>query len=810
MKIYRTKQWLLTAVLFLVTLMAFAQEKYGSIRGTVITSDNTPAANVSVIIQSSKQGTATDNDGNFEFARLKPGQYTLQVSLLGYETLEQAVTVEAGQTSTPVFTLKINNNQLQTVIITAGKNKFLVKKSQTVARMPLSNLENPQAYSSVSKELIKEQVTTDFSNLLKNAPGVYKISGNRGIALDGATAYSLRGFRTEVSMIDGMPSQTNGEIDPANVEKVEILRGPSGTLFGGAVTSFGGVINIVTRKPQESFGGEVSYAAGSFNLNRVTADVYGPLNKKGSLLGRVNASFQRQGSFQDVGFRQTFFVAPALEIRVNPRLKINLNAEIYHSEFTNAASIFLNRNRQLVARTPDELKFDWYRSYTTKDITMKTPTTNFRAQFQYQLAKNWTSNTIISRSERRSNGFYQYQFIRGANDYMLERNISLQHTRNATLNVQQNFVGEFKIGKLRNRLVVGLDYVNMRLKYKNSPYIAFDNINGQEYNEYKYRSLTRDSVMSRINASTAAWTLDNGQSNIYSAYFSDVLNITDNLLAMVSLRVDRYQNNGNYVGLKDTLKPNSKYDQTALSPKLGLVYQLIKDRVSLFANYMNGFSYVPPALQPTPELSNQMKPMHANQYEAGVKVDLLNGRLNLTASYYDIRVENVVRTEAVEVKGVSYPNAIVQNGAQYSRGVELELIANPVSGLNLVAGYTHNNSKFVKTDSNTEGRRPPGAGPADLANAWISYGIPKGKLKGLGAGFGGNYVSRFNTVNALKTGLFTFPSYTLLNATVFYETKAFRVGLKMDNLGNIDYYLGQGVIAAQMPRSFIANFTVKF
>ncbi len=138
--------------------------------------------------------------------------------------------VENDKIAKPVFTLQYSNSQLQTVIVTAGKNKFLVKKSSTVAKMPLANLENPQVYSSVSKELIKEQITTDFSNLVKNATGIYKVSANRGINTDGATYYSLRGFRTEVSMVDGVPTQTNGEIDPVNVEKVEVLRGPSGHL----------------------------------------------------------------------------------------------------------------------------------------------------------------------------------------------------------------------------------------------------------------------------------------------------------------------------------------------------------------------------------------------------------------------------------------------------------------------------------------------------------------------------------------------------------------------------------------------------
>ncbi|HTG55974.1 MAG TPA: TonB-dependent receptor, partial [Niabella sp.] len=358
----------------LLCMNLLAQEKFGAITGIVKTSDDQPAANVSVVIKNTKQGTATDNEGGFEFARLKPGTYTLQVTLLGYDSKEQEVSVLAGQAATPVFTLQINSAELETVIITAGKNKFLVKKSQTVAKMPLSNLENPQAYSSVSKELIKEQITTDFSNLLKNAPGVFKVSANRGINTDGATYYSLRGFRTEVSMVDGVPTQTNGEIDPANVEKVEVLRGPSATLYGGAVATYGGVINLITRKPQENFGGEVSFIHGSFNLNRLTADVYGPINKEKNLLGRVNVAYQNQNSWQDAGFRKSFFVAPALEYRVNERLKINLNAELYTSEFTTPSAIFLNRTRPFVAHTPEELGFNFKRSYTNNDLSMKNPT----------------------------------------------------------------------------------------------------------------------------------------------------------------------------------------------------------------------------------------------------------------------------------------------------------------------------------------------------------------------------------------------------------------------------------------------------
>ena len=791
-------------------MTVIAQEKFGSILGQVITSDKKPAANVSVVLQSTKLGTATDNEGYFEFHRLRPGSYTLRVSLLGYQEMEQEIVVEAGKTAQPGFELKLTDNQLQEVIVTAGKNKFLVKKSQTIAKMPLSNLENPQAYSSISKELIREQLVVDFGNALKNTPGVYKIQGNRGINTDGATVYTVRGFRTEVSMVDGLPSQTNGEIDPSHVEKIEVLKGPSATLFGGAVTSFGGMINLITKKPQETFGGEVSYSTGSFQLHRATADVYGPLTKKGNLLGRLNAAYQKQNSFQDKGFRETFFLAPALEYRGNSKLKINLNAELYTAEFTSPAVSFLPRTRKYIATTPAELGFNWDRSYTNNDVTMKTPSINSRAQISYQVAKGWLSQTIVSFNKRRSDGYYQYEFIRKANtDDSLERNVAKLDTRNTTLDIQQNFIGDFKIGGLRNRLVVGLDYVQMKLENDNSPYIIFDFVNGRLAHDPNDAKITRAAIDARLAASTAARTRNKGTTYIYSAYASDVVNITSNLLAMLSLRVDRFESKGTYDKIANKEVINTRYNQTSVSPKIGLVYQLVKERVSVFANYMNGFSNLAPVTQPLPDISGVLKPQHANQFEGGVKVDLLNGRLNFTASYYDIKVDNMTRTEEI-TRGTSKYNITVQDGTQRSRGIELDLIANPLPGLNTVVGYGHNTSKLIKAAPAVEGRRPPGAGPANLFNIWLSYTMPKGKLRGLGAGVGGNYTDKFLSGNSAVTGVFTLPSYTLINGTIFYDVKRFRIGVKVDNITDELYFVGQGVLSAQMPRSVIANLTVKF
>jgi iron complex outermembrane receptor protein len=808
MKITLRLSLLLLFVTGLHTVLLAQQN--GVLQGKITTADGKAAESITVGLANLKKTTATNQQGEYKLMGIKPGTYTIRVTGIGLTTVEKTVTINAGEILVTDFSLNENHATLQEVVIAAAKNKPAV--SETVAKMPLARMENSQVYTSLSKNLIKEQITTDFGNLLKNTPGVYKIQGNRGINTDGASYYILRGFRTEVSMIDGVPGQTNGEMDPVNVERVEVLKGPSTTLYGGAITSLGGLINIVTKKPIDTFGGEISYSTGSYNLNRVTADIYGPLNKEGNALFRLNAAYQNQQSFQDAGFRKSLLIAPAFEIHANDRFKINLNGEFYNGEMTSPSTIFLNRTRQFVARTPDELGFIWKRSYSTNDLTMKTPTTNLRAVGTYKLGQNWTSQTIISSNNRKSEGYYQYQFIRKKNDDSLERNITLQNTINSTLDVQQNFTGIVNTGMLKHRLLAGLDYVRSKANNDNSPYIVYDFVNALYYDDRNYAKISKYAVDTALAKNKTEGTRNHTTTELYSAYFSDVVNITDKLIATVGFRVDHFDSKGTRNHYADTTVKDTKFNQTTFSHRYGLVYQLVKNKVSLFANYMNGFIYLATVNQPSiPNypVSGVMDPQQANQIEGGVKVDLLDNKLNITASYYDIKATNMTRQEPTVIDNKTY-NITVQDGTQYSKGFELEVQANPISGLNILAGYSYNDSKLTKAIPALDGRRPAFAGPRNLANAWISYTLLNGKAKGLGIAAGGNYVDKHLTANSAATGVFTLPSYTLLNGTIFYDTRWYRLGVKVDNATNELYFIGQGTLTPQMPRSFTANVTIKF
>lgn len=796
------KNTVISLIFLLATLTSVAQSKHGTIKGTVKTSDGVPAELVLISIKGVASATA-DRNGNYIIKSIPEGTYMITASLIGVSPVSQQATVLAGKTTSLDITLSASDQQLKEVVVTGGKtNKFAVKESEFVSKMPLKNLENPQVYTVISKELLTEQVITNYDDALKNAPGIDKLWSSTGRAGDGAGYFSLRGFAVQPTLVNGLPGLTNGSLDVSNVERIEVIKGPSGTLFGSSLISYGGLINTVTKQPYNATAAEVTYTAGSYGLNRITADLNTPLDKAHKLLFRLNAAYHDENSFQDAGFKKTRFFAPSLSYKVNDRLSFLVNTQFLSAESTNPTMLFLDRGAVLKTTTLEGLGYDRKKSYTSDELSMKTPVSSVQAQMNYKISDSWNSQTLVSIGSAKSDGFYSYlyegsRFVPGYPNVpsTFARYISDQNATTKTTDIQQNFTGDFNIGTLRNRIVAGLDYFNRTAIDKSSNYadagIVTLGANGTDSG-----ILTRDNIA----AVTAASGYNDTKTTqeVYSAYASDVINFTPQLSAMLSLRVDRFKNGGFSTAEAD------KYSQTSFSPKFGLVYQVIKDKLSVFGNYMNGFTNVAPVTVDLNGISTTrvFDPEHANQWETGIKTDLFDGKLTGSLSYYDIHVSNVVLSVG--------QNDFTQGGTNYSRGIEAEIAANPFPGFNIIAGYSKNKSKLTNGDAEYEGRRPESAGPEDLVNAWFSYKILNGSVKGLGFGFGGNYAARNSIMNRATPGTFTLPSYTVLNASVSYGMRHFNFAVKLDNLTDKEYYKGWSTIEPMRPRTVSGSVGYRF
>ncbi|MCX2479582.1 TonB-dependent siderophore receptor [Pedobacter sp. MC2016-15] len=677
--------------------------------------------------------------------------------------------------------------QLQEIEVVASKsNRFAKKDTTSVARLPLKDLENPQAFTVISKELLKEQVVTSYKNAFKNVPGVIATT-----APNGGNYIRLRGFYAGSYLRNGMAAQQYLGLDPINIERIEVIKGPSGTLFGSSLISFGGLVNRVTKEPYADAKTEISYATGNFGLSRITSDVNAPVSTDKSVLLRVNAAASQEHSFQDYGFERSEAITPSIMYRVNSRLTFLIDAEYYNvRRVTPLYPVF---SPSMSIKNFKDLKLDYHQSLTTDETMISQNSTNIFTKADYRITDKWKSVTQLAYSNGR---WDNYSAVNGfwLNDSTIRRSVNLQRPRNfSSINIQQNFTGDFKTGKIRHRMVAGLDVYLFATSFQAYNALNYDTINVKSSTP----PLSLTSVYNRITSVPPGISARAVQGQ-YASYISDVLNLTEQLLAMLSLRADIFNNRGTTI---NGAAAADRYSQTSWSPKLGLVYQPLKDRIALFANYMNGFQNVAPVVQPDGSPAS-FEPQQANQWEGGTKLELLRNRLHTTFSFYHIDVFNFIRTAPAVLNGVAGTYSF-QDGKLRSRGYEAEVIANPLPGLNLVLGYGHNENKILRATQNAG--KYIAASPRDIANGWISYKISKGSANGLGVGFGANYVSKsfFDAANT-----FVLPDYTMLDASLFYDLPRWSLTCKVNNLTNKSAWDMNG--APFTPAQFIGNLSFRF
>ncbi|OXA92714.1 TonB-dependent receptor [Flavobacterium hercynium] len=798
--------------LFVSTTIS-AQEK-ATIKGQISLSNGEAAENVSVVLKGTKIGAVTDNQGLYEIKNVTPGNYTIRITAVGHSTKEESIFVNEGEVVTKNLIINNNSEQLEEIFVKGNANKYTKAESNYVAKMPIKNLENSQVYSVVTKDLMKDQLVVNQDEALRNVPGLYQLWASTGRIGDGGSYFSSRGFVTQSLLRNGIAGKITNNVDASNLERLESIKGPSATLFGSLLTSYGGLINRVTKKPTERFGGEISYQSGSYGLNRLTADVNTSLNDDDTALLRVNAAYNNANTFQDYGQTRSYFFAPSFSYKVNDKLSISIDAELSNVDASSMPLIYIpfdGTPNSLNLFSAKDIKMNWTRSFTGSEFMMNTKTSNIFAQANYEISDKWKSQSVLSTSTNQSVGPQIWFYLLGNNE--MSRNVWNIDGRDNILEFQQNFNGEFELFGMKHRALVGGDIY--RYESKSSfglladTFFYYDTVNYTQANT-NYYDFNADNVKARLVGGSASKAITS--LTTYSAYVADVFNVTDRLFLSAALRLDHYQNDGTFDPSTDVKTGN--FSQNALSPKFGAVYQIIKDQVSVFGNYQNSFKNVGFAFAEVGGIA-QLKafdPERANQFEAGVKVNAFSNRVSATLSYYNIEVKNILRAGQLI-------NTSVQDGNQTSKGFEAEVTANPISGLNLIFGYAFNNSKLNDADAPVNGLRPETAGPESLLNYWISYSLQTSKFKGLGIGFGGNSASEtyaFNrnvtdpNTNVTTNQKFTLPSYTVINAALYYDQPKYRLSLKVNNLTDELYFNGYTTINVQAPRTFMGSVAYKF
>ncbi|AFJ03038.1 Ferrichrome-iron receptor [Methylophaga frappieri] len=645
--------------------------------------------------------------------------------------------------------------------------------------------ETPFSIQTVTRELMEDRGVITLGEALRSVPGVTPQVGWGG----SNDRFRLRGFPTNANLKNGFRRSAFVPVDELiNIEQIEVLKGPASALYGRFEP--GGVVNLVTKKPLDIAQTEIDFTAGSEDFYRATFDTTGPLSDNVSY--RVTGAFQDSGSFRDNLDTESQFISPVLEWRISPKTTLNAEMELGHRQGG------FDRG---FGSDPIFLTVPIENSYAEPDANIETKSVLGSVVVDHEFDNGWKLHTGIQGSWARSDGlWYAYGF--GAPvDYTDPSNpmVNRSKRRNVDKQVDATVMAElsntFNTGQVEHRVLIGSDY--------NHDYWDFDG-----YADVSPFGFPVNIPISLYNPQYGAVSgpLTHFDSSKYSShtigvYLQNEIKFSEQWRLLLGLRYDRSKNKGyaEYLPIDDALR---RYDD-AFSPRVGVTWTPVEE-ISVYASWAESFLTEP--------FSGMLRsgtlpaPSKGEQLETGVKLSLLDGRLEPTVSWFDIRRENGVVSDPLDW------NYSIQVGEKRSRGWEIDIPYAITPQWRLLANYTQLKAYVSEdSDSGLEGNLLENA-PRRSASIWSTYDF-LGQLDGLSVGLGANYVGarQANSANDFK-----LPSYTRWDANVAYRfgvADKYKVQLTLHNLTDRRYYDSGGSFVPTFPgapRTLFATFGMRF
>lgn len=785
---------LLAGMLF-ISLSLLAQT---GLKGTVYTSDGQRAEQVNIYLKELNKYFITNEEGSYSIRNIPSGKYHLEISSTGLVSISKNILIKENETLISDFYLKENAHQLDEVILQS--NRSINSEPVTIGKMAVNPMELPQSISVINTATIKDQQAQKLSDVIKNVNGVY-LGTTRGSTSE---SFFARGYRFSSGNLykNGLRLNTGSMPEVSSLEKVEILKGGAAILYGDVAP--GGIVNLVSKKPKFNFGGEVSLRAGSYGLWKPSVDIYGPVSKNIAL--RLNGTYEKADSYRDKVQSEKFYINPSLLFKANEKTSFLFQADYLQSNFTPDFGIG-SLNNTVIADVPRSSFVGTKWQYNK--VKQNNTSLNVKHIFNPALTLDASVGYQIFNRD-----YYAVERVQAAANGDWARPLNRIASNEENLSAIVNLTGKFITGKVKHQVLAGVDADESYTKTFsfNNPKI-YDSINILDPNKFTQRTdiPAAEKISSLKTPSKSA-----------GIYIQDLISLGSkiNILAGVRYSYQKAEATQTRYLSKDSLVYGQGIANDAFSPRLGLVYKPTTT-TSAFASYSNSFSIN----KGTDVFGNALPASIIDQFELGVKNELFNKKLSVNLTLYSIVNNNLAQTAEFLADGTT-PNTNSDlkelAGQTTSKGIELDLAAHPVSGLNILAGYSYNNMRYtnIKTAKGNyiEGERLVST-PEHTANASVFYELLKSELKGLKLGLTGQYVGNRLAGWNNKQGqsqnydrLIPVKGFTTVDVSVGYELKKYELLLKMSNLFNTyNYYVHENYsINPIAPRQIIGTLSYRF
>ncbi|MEO6549254.1 MAG: TonB-dependent receptor [Ferruginibacter sp.] len=774
-------RFLLIIIMWLAASDANGQK---AITGRITDEQKKPLMNAQIHLLNTQSTGTTNAEGYFEIVGVEKGKYIVELSAVNFATMLSKIDV-SGTNTAYNFQLKSLLVQLETVTVTAEK------KEESLQNIPV-------AITAISAARVEQLRLWNIKDITGLVPNVY--SGNSG---DERNVTSIRGITTTsydpavATYVDGVNQFSLDTYIPqiSDIERIEILRGPQGTLYGR--NAMGGVINIITKQPTNRPNGFVEVNFGNYNLQRISGGIRAPLIKDRLFFGISALYNKRNGYYTNQFDNSSFDRQSALTgnyyLKYLPAAKWSVTANLKHQNNQNYGAYPMVNGIEDALKDPFQTNQNAVAKMVDNSLNASLSIHHSGTSFDFSAQTAWQNNHRFYKSPL-DGDFSPADAVTIINDY----------------------------GKKWNNVQV----LTQELKF-NSPGNNSSSLNWttgiyffHQYNPVKQAThFGKDAGLLGVPVTDfSTINIAKGKNTGIAVYGQMSYFISSKLSLVGGMRYDyehkklnvtgEYQPDGQdaLVTVPDT---GAAAHFGAVSPKLGLQYQWHPDH-NVYASYSRGYrtgGLTQLSSDPSQPPLYPYQPEYSNNFEIGIKNNFLNDRFQLNFSGFyaqvnDAQVPTLVLPEAITITR--------NTGKLSSKGVEVEAFAKPVKGLQAeyTLGYTDAQYKSLKVSQNGQAANLDGKRqiftPEITSMFALQYSCGLTKWQGLQLFVRGEWYylgeQYFDLANTIRQS-----PYQLLNTRVGVSSNHFEVFFWARNITDtkhIEYAYDFGAVHLGNPQTF--------